>query len=116
MPDFARAAAFISTAPTTSIERKIAAAAIAVSLLGVSGVSLLVFAMAVLSTVGHDLLPRVMAGNHYTASLKFFTSATWLFSVMALGCLYRRRRSSALDLWLAVVMCAWVFDVALSAV
>jgi signal transduction histidine kinase len=69
-----------------------------------------------LATAGHDLLPRVMTGHHYTSALKFFTSATWLFSVIALGCLYRRRRSSALDLWLSVVMCAWVLDVALSAV
>lgn len=87
--------------------------AVLVSLLAVTA---LVCALAAFATSGHDLLPGVMVGNHYTPFLRFWTSATWLFSVVALGFLYRRRRASALDLWLAVVMCAWVFDVALSAV
>ena len=42
--------------------------------------------------------------------------AVWVFSLVALLFLWRRRPHTVLDLWLMVVMCAWVFDVALSAV
>ena len=85
-------------------------------LLSLFGVASLVCALTALTTAGQDVLPRVMFGNFYTPFLRFWTSATWLFSVAALACLYRRRRLTALDLWLSVVMCAWVLDVALSAV
>jgi signal transduction histidine kinase len=37
-------------------------------------------------------------------------------SLVALVFLWRRRPRTLLDLWLMVVMCAWVFDIALSAV
>ena len=43
-------------------------------------------------------------------------SAVWLLSLVALALLSRRRPYSVLDLWLMVVMCAWMFDIALSAV
>src|SRR6185369_16404984 len=36
--------------------------------------------------------------------------------LMALAVLWRRRPHSVLDLWLMVVMCVWLFDIALSAV
>ena len=80
------------------------------------GIVLLVSVFTLLATAGQELLPPVMSGNYYTPYARIFTAATWLFSVVALVVLYRRRRASALDLWLAVVMLAWVFDVALSAV
>jgi light-regulated signal transduction histidine kinase (bacteriophytochrome) len=38
-----------------------------------------------------------------------------MLSLVALGCLWRRRRS-VLDLWLMVVMSVWVFDIALASV
>jgi signal transduction histidine kinase len=72
--------------------------------------------LTLLATAAHDFLPRVMAGDHYTLCQRIVILITWLFSIIALGFLYRRRRSSALDLWLSVVMCAWIFDVALSGV
>jgi hypothetical protein len=40
----------------------------------------------------------------------------WGLSMVALWVLWRRRPHSVLDLWLMVVMCAWIFDIALSAV
>jgi PAS domain S-box-containing protein len=81
------------------------------------GISLLTCGMAALAISGKNLLPVLLIGNnHYTAWQRIVISAVWLFNVIALGCLYRRRRSSVLDLWLAVVMFAWIFDVALSAV
>jgi diguanylate cyclase (GGDEF)-like protein len=43
-------------------------------------------------------------------------SAVWLLNLLALYALSRRRPYSMLDLWLIVTMCAWLFDIALSAV
>jgi hypothetical protein len=42
-------------------------------------------------------------------------SSVWVLSLVALRFLWRRRPRTVLDLWLMVVMCAWVFDVALGA-
>ena len=83
---------------------------------GVVAVVALVCALTAIATLGQHLLPPVMAGTHYTPYQRTAIAVTWLFSVAALYFLYRRRGSSALDLWLSVVMCAWVFDVALSGV
>jgi PAS domain S-box-containing protein len=83
-----------------------------------SGVAVcaLVAALTGLATAGQSWLPAIMVGSGYTAAMKFVVGATWLFSISALVILYRGRRRSILDLWLMVVMCAWVFDIALSAV
>ncbi len=43
-------------------------------------------------------------------------SAVWLLSLAALLVLWWRRPHSVLDVWLMVVMCAWLFDIALSAI
>jgi diguanylate cyclase (GGDEF)-like protein len=72
--------------------------------------------LAVAATLGHDALPAIMTGNHYTPAMIFVVSSTWLLSLAALVVLSRRRPESVLDLWLMVVMCAWIFDIALSAV
>src|SRR5262249_20171892 len=50
---------------------------------------------------------------HYAA----VTTTTWLLTVGAMAALFRRwRTGSMLDVWLMVVMCNWLFDIALSAV
>ena len=46
----------------------------------------------------------------------FVVSSVWLLSLAALLLLWRRREHSVLDLWLMVVLCAWLFDVGLAAV
>ena len=43
-------------------------------------------------------------------------STVWCCSLAALAVLWRRKPHSVLDLWLMVVMCAWLFDIALAAV
>jgi diguanylate cyclase (GGDEF)-like protein len=72
--------------------------------------------LAVAATIGHDALPAIMSGNNYTPTMILVVSSTWLLSLAALVALSRRRPESVLDLWLMVVMCAWIFDIALSAV
>ena len=62
------------------------------------------------------LLPALMAGNTHTAALTVTVTVTWLLGVAAILVVWRRRRHSVLDLWLMVMLCAWVFDIALSAI
>ena len=83
------------------------AAAIVVA--GVVGLVLIV-------TAGKSALPTLMSGSHYAPALIVVVSVVWLASLVALGLLYwRRRPCTVLDLWLMVVMCAWLLDIALSA-
>ena len=76
----------------------------------------LVLALTVLATAGERFLPKIMQGNGYTPSMIFTVSTVWLSSLLALLILFMRRPHSVLDLWLMAVMCAWLCDVALSAV
>jgi PAS domain S-box-containing protein len=71
---------------------------------------------ALLAANCHRVLPTIMQGNGYTPALIFVVSSVWAFSLGALLALWLKRPRSVLDLWLMVVMCAWLFDVALSAV
>jgi diguanylate cyclase (GGDEF)-like protein len=56
-----------------------------------------------------------MAGNHYAPAEIVILSSVWLLNLSALIVVSRRRPYSVLDLWLMVVICAWLFDIALSA-
>jgi signal transduction histidine kinase/CheY-like chemotaxis protein len=73
-------------------------------------------AITLLTTAGQDFLPNIMHGHNYTPAMKFVVGTVWMSSLMAFVVLWKRRSSSALDLWLMVVMCAWMCDIALSAV
>jgi diguanylate cyclase (GGDEF)-like protein len=73
-------------------------------------------ALTLLCTLGQSLLPPIMVGSHYTPVMIAVVSATWLVAAAALLLVARRRLRSVLDLWLMVVLCAWVIDIALSAV
>jgi PAS domain S-box-containing protein len=75
-----------------------------------------VVGLTLLATVGKAILPAIMAGNHNTISLTMAVGSAWTLSLAALVLLWRRRRHSVLDLWLGVVMCSWLFDIALSAI
>jgi PAS domain S-box-containing protein len=67
-------------------------------------------------TSGHDLLPTLLSGGHYTPTMIGVVSAVWSLSLAALLVLLLRRPHSVLDIWLMVVLCAWLFDIALSAI
>jgi two-component system sensor histidine kinase/response regulator len=71
---------------------------------------------ALIATAGKDLLPPIMQDNHYTSAMISVVSCVWVLSLLALALLWKRHSRTVLDLWLMVVMCAWLFDVALSAV
>jgi len=75
-----------------------------------------VSALTLLATWEQHVLPAIMQGNRYTPTMITVVSSVWTLSLLALGLLWRRRPHSVLDVWLMVVMSAWLFDIALSAV
>jgi hypothetical protein len=81
----------------------------------VAGVIVLVCGLTWLATDGEDLLPRMLPdATRVTLWGQFLTGLLVLLGLVALVLLWLRRRS-VLDLWLMVVMCAWMLDIALSA-
>ncbi len=67
-------------------------------------------------TSQHGILPTLLSGGRYTAAMIGVVSAVWCLSLAALLTLWFRRPHSVLDVWLMVVLCAWLFDIALSAI
>jgi PAS domain S-box-containing protein len=67
-------------------------------------------------TVQHDHLPVLLGGGHYTPVMLGVVTAVWCLSLAALVALWLRKPHSVLDVWLMVVMCAWLFNIALSAI
>jgi PAS domain S-box-containing protein len=89
------------------------ASAVLVSVVAVSGV-MASFTWVV--TAQHDLLPILLSGGHYTPVMFGVVSMVWCLSLGALAVLWFRKPYSVLDIWLMVVLCAWLFDIAMSAI
>jgi signal transduction histidine kinase len=82
-------------------------------LLSVAVTAGIVCAAALLVTAGHEVLPRIMLDTvHLSALWPYIGGFTALLSVLAIVVLWTRRRS-VLDLWLMVVMCAYVIEICL---
>ena len=94
--------------PVASIPRAILAAC------GV--VVVVVVALTLLATAGEDLLPAIMQGNGYRPALTVVITIVWATGTLAFLALFKSRPYSVLDAWLMAVVCAWLCDVALSAV
>jgi PAS domain S-box-containing protein len=85
----------------------------------ISSVAAVVIAMAAFSwlvTEQHDALPTLLSGGRYTVTMIVVVCTVWFFSLAALTVLYFRTPHSVIDVWLMVVLCAWLFDIALSAI
>ncbi|HEX5126324.1 MAG TPA: MASE4 domain-containing protein, partial [Rhodocyclaceae bacterium] len=82
----------------------------------VIGTLVIVGLFTVLTSWGQRLLPAIMQGSHYTPVMIAVVGCVWVVTLISSVILYRQRPHSVLDLWLGVVMCAWLFDIALSAV
>jgi PAS domain S-box-containing protein len=87
-----------------------------VFLVALAAVVAAVVGLTALATAGKAMLPAIMAGNHNTLALTIAVGSVWTLSLAALAVLVWRRPYSILDLWLMVVMSAWLFDVALSSI
>ena len=66
-------------------------------------------------TEQHHLLPTLITENGYGPALFSASLTVWLVNLAALLVLWRRRPHSVLDVWLQVVICAWMFDIASAA-
>jgi PAS domain S-box-containing protein len=82
----------------------------------VIAVSVAISALTWVVTARHHILPTLLSEGHYTATLIGVVSVAWLLSFAALLALWFRRPHSVIDVWLMVVMCAWLFDIALSSI
>jgi PAS domain S-box-containing protein len=85
-------------------------------LTSIAAVVLLMAICTWIATAGHNLLPVLLSGGHYTRTMIGVVSSVWGLSLLALIALWLRRPHSVIDVWLMVVMCAWLFDIALSAI
>ena len=82
----------------------------------IAAIFLIAAGITLVVTAGQAHLPAIMQDNRYTPAMIGVVSTVWALTFVALLALWRRRPRMVLDLWLMVVICAWAFDVALSAV
>jgi signal transduction histidine kinase len=100
-----------NAAPERPVARPLPAA-----LAGAGATVAAVLALNLLATAAHDALPAIMSGDRDASTKIIVAAACWLLCLVALPVLWRRRPHSVLDLWLMVVVCVWLFDIALAAV
>jgi signal transduction histidine kinase/CheY-like chemotaxis protein len=85
--------------------------------IGVAATVTLVIALAVLAVFDAQFLPAIIVGADYSRLVSQGVSpAICAFCLISLLLLWPLCKASMLDLWLFVVMCAWLCDVLLSAV
>ncbi len=84
--------------------------------LAVLGVFVAMMAIAWIVTAQHDLLPVLLKDGRYTTTTIGVVSFVWSLSFAALITLWFRKPHTVIDVWLMVTMCAWLFDIALSAI
>jgi len=82
----------------------------------VVAVGAVMIALTWIVTVQHHLLPALLSGGHYTQTMLIVVSGVWLLSLAALIVLWSRRPHLVIDVWLIVVLFAWLFDIALAAI
>jgi signal transduction histidine kinase/CheY-like chemotaxis protein len=113
-PLFVAAYALMKNEPGTPLEaswpvRRIIAIAVA-------AVIAVVCVLTRLAIASDAILPvLVVGGGQFAPALLWVVSIVWGLNILALVLLWTRRPHSILDLWLMVVLCAWLFDVGLSA-
>jgi PAS domain S-box-containing protein len=96
--------------------KRVAAAPSQAIIMSIAAVAAAVLGIIYVVTVRHDLLPVLLADGQYTLTMIGVVSAVWCLSLVALAALFFRKKHVVLDIWLMVVMCAWLFDIALSAI
>ncbi|QPF94171.1 PAS domain S-box protein [Bradyrhizobium commune] len=84
--------------------------------LAVLGVCVAMIAIAWIVTAQHGLLPVLLKDGRYTTTMLGVVSFVWSMSFAALITLWFRKPHTVIDVWLMVTMCAWLFDIALSAI
>lgn len=83
---------------------------------GVAVVIGIVCALTLLATTHQDLLAVLVVNGRFTMANTVVVSILLILGLLALAVLWWRRPHTVLDLWLMVVACAWLFDIALSGI
>jgi signal transduction histidine kinase len=96
---------------TPDEDRHIWPSVVIAALVSAGAVALITF----LATLGQNWLPAVGTGRQYSAAALAAISGNVLLPLFALLLLARRRPYNILDLWLTVVMFAWLCSVTLGA-
>src|SRR4051794_18676541 len=87
------------------------AASLALAVLGVA----IALAVLIWAVIAYDAsLPELVRGDAATPALKVVIGAIWCVTSATLVVLAWRRPRTVLDLWVMVVLCAWLFDLSLS--
>jgi PAS domain S-box-containing protein len=82
-----------------------------------AGVTAAMAGFAWIVTAMHDILPTLLKSQgQYTPTMIGVVSSVWCLSLAALLVMWFRRPHSVIDVWLMVVLCAWLFDIAQSAI
>jgi len=89
-------------------------------LIAVGGTLAAVIVVVLLTTIGHDAMPTLLVPHEdgpptYSLIYRFMLGGITVLSILNIVLLWRRKPQSVLDLWLMVVMCAWVCDLSLGA-
>jgi diguanylate cyclase (GGDEF)-like protein/PAS domain S-box-containing protein len=85
-------------------------------LASVTAVLAVAYVIALIATMGQNVLPQIMRNNNYSPAMIFVVAAVWALSGAALALLWRQPKPTTLDIWLMMVLCTWIFDIGLSAV
>jgi two-component system, sensor histidine kinase and response regulator len=86
---------------------------------GIVATVVVAIGLTTLATLGQGMLPPLLVvtpqGAHYALLLRVVISMILLVCLVALLLLMRRKQRTLLDVWLMVVLCVWLCDIALSA-
>jgi diguanylate cyclase (GGDEF)-like protein len=72
-------------------------------------------ALTLIAALDHGALPPLLREGRYLPALGMVVAGILSLCLTALWALARRRPYTVLDLWLIVIVCAWLFDITLSA-
>jgi PAS domain S-box-containing protein len=82
----------------------------------ISAVCLAALSLFVILTVGHPLLPQLIIGAHFSRTMIGAISLIFMTCLISIALLLKKRLHSVLDVWMIVILCAWIFDISLSSV
>jgi diguanylate cyclase (GGDEF)-like protein len=83
---------------------------------GIVGSLALVCGLTVVATNYEEHLPNMIQDGLFLPAMHAIVSMSWCLSLAALATLAYRRPHTVMDLWMMVVMCAWLFEIAMSGV
>jgi PAS domain S-box-containing protein len=84
--------------------------------LSISGVCLAAIILLCLLTLGHKILPVLIVKSKFTVAMMSAIAIIFVVCFLSIGLLARRKLLSVLDVWMIAILCAWIFDISLSAV